>query len=279
MAVSQNGWGAAYQVGNTVRDVPPLTKLSWITGSVRSGDVWTVLNEVARRFNNEVEKINPAESWGYAPRPIRGSSTTLSNHASGTAVDFNAPRHPLGAVNTFSTAQRAAIRRILKDLGGVVRWGGDYTGRKDEMHFEINASAAAVKKVANQIRNGATAPITPPAEKEDDMFEQSDRNTLDYVKRVVVENQRRIDKIKSDVWNVTVNRGGQQVPVIQELADTKTGLARLEGVNAALAAALEAANKGNALTVEQIANAAAQGAERALKGGVKVEISIPEVGA
>jgi hypothetical protein len=169
MAVSQNGWGAAYQVGNTVRDVPPLTKLSWITGSVRSGDVWTVLNEVARRFNNEVEKINPAESWGYAPRPIRGSSTTLSNHASGTAVDFNAPRHPLGKVNTFNPAQRAAIRKILNDLGGVVRWGGDYTGRKDEMHFEINATPAAVAKVANAIRNNTG--IAPPQKKDSFMSE------------------------------------------------------------------------------------------------------------
>ncbi len=276
MAVSQNGWSAAYKVGNVVHDTPPLSKLQWITGSVRAGDVWTVFNELGRRFNAEVEKINPAHSWGFAPRPIRGRATT-SNHASATAVDFNAPAHPLGKVNTFNATQRAAIRKILKDLGGVVRWGGDYTGRKDDMHFEINASAAAVKKVANQIRNGDTSPITPPAEKEDDMFEQSDRDTLDYVKRVVVENQRRIGQIKTDVWNVMVNRGGKQVPVIQELADTKTGLARLEGVNAALAVALEAANKGNALTVEQIANAAAQGAERALANGVKVEISIPEV--
>lgn len=160
MAKSQNGWPAAYQVGNQVYDTPPLTKLSWITGSVRSGDVWTVLNEVAKRFNSEVESINPAESWGFAPRPIRGSSTELSNHASGTAVDFNAPRHALGKVNTFSVSQRAAIRKILKDLDGVVRWGGDYTGRKDEMHFEVVGSAASVKKVADKIRN--TVPIAPP---------------------------------------------------------------------------------------------------------------------
>lgn len=159
MVTSQNGWGAAYKVGNTVHNTPPLTKLSWITGSVRSGDVWTVFNELGKRFNAEVEPINPAHSWGFAARPIRGSAET-SNHSSATAVDFNAPAHPLGKVNTFTPAQRAAIRRILNDLGGVVRWGGDYTGRKDDMHFEINASSAAVAKVADAIRNNTG--ITPP---------------------------------------------------------------------------------------------------------------------
>jgi hypothetical protein len=27
-----------------------------------------------------------------------------------------------------------------------VRWGGDYNGRVDEMHFEINAGQAAVNR-------------------------------------------------------------------------------------------------------------------------------------
>src|SRR5690606_27057234 len=77
------------------------------------------------------------DDWGYAERPIRGSSV-ISNHASGTAIDLNATKHPLGASGTFTSTQVTRIREILAVTRNHVRWGGDYTGRKDEMHFEIN---------------------------------------------------------------------------------------------------------------------------------------------
>lgn len=128
--------------------------------AIRRGDVATVLVYVAERFHNEVEKLKWPGNWGYAERKIRGGRS-LSNHASGTAIDLNAPRHYLGAKNTFTKKQVAAIRRILKDCGGVVRWGGDYRGRKDEMHFEINASPAKVKKAAEAIRKKGK--VTAPA--------------------------------------------------------------------------------------------------------------------
>lgn len=147
MAVSQNGWKAndrsliaSYAVGGG--------KIA-----IRKGDVATVLVYVAKRFHSEVENLVWPGNWGYAERPIRGSSTT-SNHASGTAIDLNAPRHPLGKQGTFSKSQVPKIRKILNDCGGVVRWGGDYRNRKDEMHFEINAGSARVREVARAIRAG-----------------------------------------------------------------------------------------------------------------------------
>jgi hypothetical protein len=54
-----------------------------------------------------------------------------------------------------------AIRAILGEVGGVVRWGGDYTSRPDEMHFEINAGAAAVRAAAAKLK----APAKPPPPK------------------------------------------------------------------------------------------------------------------
>lgn len=33
-----------------------------------------------------------------------------------------------------------------------MRWGGDYSSRKDSMHFEINASSARVSALAKKIR-------------------------------------------------------------------------------------------------------------------------------
>jgi hypothetical protein len=100
----------------------------------------------------EVEKLVPGWCWGWAYRAVRAGST-LSNHASGTAADVNAPVHPLGKRGTFAPKQRDQIRSILRDVDNVVRWGGNYNGRPDEMHFEINAGPAMVARVAARLRN------------------------------------------------------------------------------------------------------------------------------
>lgn len=142
MAVSQNGWAAP---------PPSLATFPWITGKVRAGDVYIVFNYLCTRFNAEVERINKSWSWGYDPRPIRGS-TELSNHASGTAVDLNAPAHGLGKTGTFSAKQTVAIRQILADLDNTIRWGGNFNGRKDEMHFGVIADAATLHDIAVKIK-------------------------------------------------------------------------------------------------------------------------------
>ncbi|MGG5257134.1 peptidoglycan-binding protein [Phycicoccus avicenniae] len=160
-ATSQNGWPAGSSSS------VPLTRLTvgaaTFPAGVRSGQVATVLGYVVRRYDREVERLVSGWCWGHAYRPIRGAST-LSNHSSGTAIDCNAPRHPLGKAGTFSAAQRSRIHAILADCDGVVRWGGDYSGRKDEMHFEIDVRpgdarlAALVKRIG-----GGGGGSTPPA--------------------------------------------------------------------------------------------------------------------
>ena len=94
MSTSQNGW--------PVVDVDDTRALPWITGRVLDGDAWVVFDYLARRYDAEAEPIVKAHSWGYAKRTIRGSTNTASNHASATALDFNAPAHPLGARGTFT---------------------------------------------------------------------------------------------------------------------------------------------------------------------------------
>ena len=160
-AASQNGWPA----GST--SAIPISGLSvgaaTFPAGVRSGDVHTVLGYVARRFDNEVEALVKGWCWGHSYRVISGS-TSLSNHASGTAIDINAPRHPLGASGTFSSTQRSHIRSILNACDGVVRWGGDYSGRKDEMHFEINVRPgdARLAALARRIGGGGGTPAPTP---------------------------------------------------------------------------------------------------------------------
>lgn len=156
MPTCQNGWPAD----------PNRTTLVALTvggasfpGGVRGGDVAVVLRYVAEQFHARVESLYPGWCWGYAYREVTGGGA-LSNHAGGYALDFNAPNHGLGASGTFSSAQVAAIRAILAEVSGVVRWGGDYTGRKDEMHVEIVGSTAAVAAVAARLQ-GTTVPSTP----------------------------------------------------------------------------------------------------------------------
>lgn len=109
--------------------------------TVRNGPAGDLLLYAAGRWHREVEPIDKgqADDWGYAERPIRGSTTVLSNHASGTAIDLNATKHPLGTapIKTFTTEQIRTIRRIMSDCGGALRWGGDYSGRPDPMHIEV----------------------------------------------------------------------------------------------------------------------------------------------
>jgi hypothetical protein len=150
MSNSQNGWPVDTTGGQQDR-----TAVAGVTfpNGVRKGDVAVVLFYVARRFHAEVEPLKKGSCWGWFNRAVRGSAS-ISNHASGTAIDLNADSHPLGAVGTFNSTKRAAIRRILDACDGVVRWGGDYSGRKDEMHFEINRNAASVSALADKIRSG-----------------------------------------------------------------------------------------------------------------------------
>lgn len=155
MPISQNGWTAVESATD-----PRLTALSWITGKVRAGDVHALFDHVARRFHTEVEPVTRAHSWGWAYRKVTGG-TSLSNHASGTAIDLNAPAHPLGATGTFSAAQAATIRAIVAQVdaaggGPVLRWGGDYAGRKDEMHLEVVGSAARVARAVAALAGPAT---------------------------------------------------------------------------------------------------------------------------
>lgn len=157
MAVSQNGWSA------NDRSVIASYDLPGGRVALRAGPAGQLLAWCGRRWHTEVEPLLWPGCWGYAERPIRGG-VQLSNHASGTALDLCAPRHPLGTdpSSNFTSGQVGAVHRIVGDTGGAVRWGGDYVGRKDGMHLEINAPAATVAAVWARL-SGAPAPAAPAA--------------------------------------------------------------------------------------------------------------------
>jgi hypothetical protein len=159
MVASQNGWRANDRSVIGPIDIPG-GRLS-----VRTGSVGVIFQHLATRFHNEVEALVWPGNWGYAERPVRGG-TDLSNHASGTAIDLNAPRHPLGTAPSanYSAAQINKIHEIVNYYEGVIRWGGDYVGRKDGMHFEINdgVTEAQVDRIAAKIRGGVAPTPSGP---------------------------------------------------------------------------------------------------------------------
>lgn len=73
-------------------------------------------------------------SW--APRFIRGSRTSLSNHAYGSAIDINVPWNALGTTPAFK-GKKGCVRELvpIAHAHGLY-WGGHFK-RADGMHFEL----------------------------------------------------------------------------------------------------------------------------------------------
>jgi len=104
----------------------------------------------AKEFNELIEPLDVgADDWGYCYRMVRGTTDKLSNHSSGTAIDLNASKHPLGKVGTFEAGKVPMIRALAKKYG--LTWGGDYKNRKDEMHFEIALSPEKVTALITKL--------------------------------------------------------------------------------------------------------------------------------
>jgi peptidoglycan hydrolase-like protein with peptidoglycan-binding domain len=73
----------------------------------------------------------------FVPRFVRGSRTTLSNHAFGSAFDINERYNKLGHRPAL-VGERGSVRELVpiaNDCG--FWWGGHYDDRKDGMHFEV----------------------------------------------------------------------------------------------------------------------------------------------
>jgi hypothetical protein len=106
------------------------------------------------------------DDWGWHYKVSTGDSSVLSCHASGTAIDYNATRHPYGVSTraNFSEGQISEIHKILSEVEVIV-WGGDWN-TPDAMHFEINGNAAEVKVAADRIRNKS---------EEDDMAQHAEQ--------------------------------------------------------------------------------------------------------
>lgn len=252
---SQNGWPAFH--------TPAEGKFVRFNAGGRgwwaaNADVAVVAGEYITRFDQQVERVvQPEEKyddWSFADRLVRGSTKAVSNHGSATAWDVNATRHLLGADNTFSDADEARLRAIVADLADdagrpVLRWGGSYSGRLDEMHVEVIGTPEQLRQAANKIRS-----------REDD-----DMKLTDDVK-LGPKGQRRMGGAKTADVSLLLQGYNPGVRAARDevAAGFKAVQAQLGAQQAIIAKLLAALADGGSLTAEQAEAAAEAGARAAL---------------
>ncbi len=88
--------------------------------------------------NNLLQYINSFDGL-YNPRFTRGSRTTLSNHAYGTAFDINAEDNGLNKLPALLEERGTVLPLVPLANHFGFAWGGHYQSRFDGMHFEAVA--------------------------------------------------------------------------------------------------------------------------------------------
>lgn len=267
---SQNGWPAYSTTEHFTRFTAAEQK--WWGAN---DDVAVVFTEFIVRFVAEVEPIEGKvlDDWSYANRLVRGSSTTVSNHGSATAIDLNALKHPRGVPNTFTAAKQQAMHKIrdaITDNSGrpVLRLGMDFRTTVDDMHVEIDANATRVRQAANKIRARQA-----PTEEDDGMANITPAEFLKLLNDTEVKlsesaarhmNTAAQPRKEGDLvsLNYLFQWGGpgefRQLALLQSL---QAQVGALTGTVAALAGAIKS---GGSLTAAQATAAAQEGAEAAL---------------
>lgn len=201
MPNSQNGWPV---VPRSAVDEAPLIRNVKVPNGVLAGDVAIIFRWLAAQYDRRVEPLRAGWCWGWFVKKIEGSST-ISNHASGTAIDLNAPDNPMGAGTTkksMTSTQINTCHAIEDESDDVLRWGGDF-GRNDPMHWEIVGSRAACRAFAAKI----TKTDTPPRKVETMKFDvqmpiirQGDRDDKLGGYNLITRVQRIVGADDDGVW-------------------------------------------------------------------------------
>ena len=118
-------------------DVPQLIR---IKGSARVYFHRLAVNQLINLWKDweNAGLLHQVLTWHgtFVPRFVRGSSTTLSNHAFGSAFDINYEWNRLGILPAL-VGQKGSVRELVE----IANWNGFYWGghfsRLDGMHFEV----------------------------------------------------------------------------------------------------------------------------------------------
>jgi hypothetical protein len=115
---------------------------------------WRIFSEIMKKHNY---RFREPSGGTYNCRKIAGSNN-YSLHSYGLALDLNPSKNPYSSTLTtdMPKAFRDDIKRIKTGNGKqVFEWGGDWSGRKDAMHWEVDVSRS-------DLRTGVSHPDTDP---------------------------------------------------------------------------------------------------------------------
>lgn len=147
------GWGPGWPTDNSGK--MSVVRAGGIALSVRR-ELAPVIDHLVRETVAQGYVLRHGECWGFANRPIRGTQRP-SNHSWGLAVDLNARTNPMQA-SLRTDMPPPMIERWTSRL---FRWGGEYRGRKDPMHFEFTGTPADAARLAAALGGQPTASGTP----------------------------------------------------------------------------------------------------------------------
>lgn len=150
MLTSYNGWSVVPVSGTRI--ITPVKNRSFRVRD--NNNVAVIFTYLIQQYEKRVEPIEfgQLDDWGYANRPDQNNPALISCHASGTAVDLNAVKHPNGNPSTYTTAQIKALHSILAELKGTVQCGQFFHHTIDPMHFEINVAPGHLQGVGRMLR-------------------------------------------------------------------------------------------------------------------------------
>ena len=153
---SNKGWGPGWPVSRLADQVP----FKFITGRVHK-DIHDLMYLLCEETERRGYRIRPEWSWGYSSRPI-GNTTRPSFHSWGLAIDINAPVNPMK--NPLTTDMPSWMPEMWESYG--FRWGGNYRGTPDAMHYEFMGTPADAREMTKKARKEFDAPVAakPPPE-------------------------------------------------------------------------------------------------------------------
>jgi hypothetical protein len=145
---SQNGWPAS--ANRAEIGIKSYTVDGCHTVIACAAAVAPLLTHFMAEFHKLIEPIDQGQldDWGYHFALIPNTQD-YSNHSSGTAIDINAVKHPWGKIGTFEPGKVPMIQALAKKYG--LRWGGDYHGKKDEMHYEVILTPEQAKNLITKL--------------------------------------------------------------------------------------------------------------------------------
>jgi D-alanyl-D-alanine carboxypeptidase len=157
--------------------------------------------------------------WGYSCRCISGSDNP-SNHSWGLAVDINAPSNPY--TSPLVTDMPGWMPDLWNQYG--FRWGGDYSGSKDAMHYEFMESVAAA---ADYTAKARAAGLGGGSSGEDEDMQPED---FDEIARRVWDRILEPDGANTPAWALLVQGRNNTDELVSGRPDVLGGQTRTEAL-------------------------------------------------